>query len=163
MRTGPGYWLNPRDGALFSVSTHDAWLLVPENQNKVGMPLRFREVLAALHPIREIDEIRMVGVMSGLVRVRDYHRHLSIQLFAAPDEVRVRLCEIEARLPKLLPGVEHFLQLHNLFDDGHARLWSPEFSRRLKASDPVLEPCREAMPYNEALREKMNRLMAEGS
>jgi hypothetical protein len=38
------------------------------------MPARLRDVLAELHPERQIDEVRMVGVMFGLVRVRDYHR-----------------------------------------------------------------------------------------
>jgi hypothetical protein len=101
----------------------------------------------------------MVGVMFGLVRVRDYHRHLSIQFFAAPNVVPVRLVAIEAAIPKLLPGVEHFLQIQNLFDDAHGRLWSPEFLGRFMSGEAVLEPCREAMPDNNALREKMDRLM----
>jgi hypothetical protein len=33
MKNSPGYWLDPRDGTLYRVTTHDAWLLVPENQN----------------------------------------------------------------------------------------------------------------------------------
>jgi hypothetical protein len=86
---------------------------------------------------------------------------LSLQFFAPPEEVPGRLVATKTALPKLLPGIEHFLQLHNLFDDSHARLWSPEFLRRLKAGDPVLESCCEAKPYNQALREKMDRLVGK--
>lgn len=159
MKRGLGFWLDPRTSTLYSVVTHNEWLLESHNQVTIGLSPKQVSVLESLDPVKEIDEIRMVGVMFGLVRVRNYHRHLSIQFFAPPKDVPVRLAAIDAALPKLFPSVEHFLQMHNLFDDASARLWSPEFSRRLKAGDPVLEPCREAMPYNEALRNKMNRLM----
>jgi len=81
MSSGPGFWLNLKDGALHRVTTHNDWLLDPQNQKKVGLTTKQVEVLVTLDPVKQIDEIRMVGVMHGLVRFRDYYRHVSVQFY----------------------------------------------------------------------------------
>lgn len=162
MKSGPGFWLDPDTECVYQVeTTHNDWMLCSENQQKIGLPAQHVEALETLDPIREIDEIRMVGVIFGLIRVRDYQRHLSIQFYSQSKEVIVTLKAIESALPKLFSGIEHFLHLHNLFDDSHAKLWSPEFIQKLKEGETILEPAGEAIEYNEKLRKKMERLLKE--
>lgn len=161
MQSGPGYWLDPRDGKVYEVdSTHNEWILCPDNQRKIGLPSRHVEVLKSLDPLREIDEIRMVGVIFGLIRVRDYHRHLSIQFFSSKEEeADAALRAIDLALPKLMPGREHFLALHNLADDSSVTLWSREFTKKLQVANAVLKPAAGVIEYNEALRRKMRSLL----
>jgi len=162
MESGPGYWLDPRDGEVYEVDTHNDWLLRSENQQQLELPSRYVQVLNALDPIREIDEIRMVGVMFGVIRVRDYRRHLSIQFFSSRDErVSVNLDAIVDALPKLIPGQEHYLVIHNLSDDSYAKLWSGDFIDKVKAGSSVLLPAEGVLEYNEALRQKMKSLLVD--
>lgn len=160
MQSGPGYWLDPRDGEVYEVDTHNDWILRPENQQKIGLPARHVEVLNSLDSVREIDEIRMVGVMFGLIRVRDYHKHLSIQFFALQGKVLSALNTIDNALPKLIPGREHYLMLHNLTDDSSAKLWSGEFAENLQKCKTILQPAEDVIEYNEALRRKMKELLS---
>jgi hypothetical protein len=37
MPSGPGFWRNLKDGALYRVTAHDRWMLDPENPAKVGL------------------------------------------------------------------------------------------------------------------------------
>lgn len=159
MQSGPGYWLDPRDGEVYEVDTHNDWILRSENQRKIGLPDRHVEVLKSLDPVREIDEIRMVGVIFGLIRVRDYHKHLSIQFFSSSEKASSTLNAIDHALPKLIPGREHYLMLHNLADDSHSMLWSGEFKKKLQAGDSILQAAKDVIEYNEALRRKMRELL----
>lgn len=160
MESGPGYWLDPRDGEVYEVDTHNDWLLRSENQQQLELPSRYIEVLNSLDPIREIDEIRMVGVMFGIIRVRDYHRHLSIQFFSSSKErVSANLDTIIDALPQLMPGQEHYLVIHNLADDSYAKLWSGDLTTKAESESSVLHPAEGVVEYNEALRQKMKSLL----
>ena len=72
MPSGIGFWLDPRSGALHRVTTHNDWMIDTNNQKKIGLGPTEVGVLDNLDPVKEIDEIRMVGVMWGLIRIRDY-------------------------------------------------------------------------------------------
>jgi len=161
MPSGPGYWLVPSDGTLHTVVTHNDWLLDPANQAKVGLTQKQARVLKSLDPVTEIDEIRMVGVLAGLIRIRDRHRNLTMQFYAPPSGVRAVLRAIADALPKLFHGADHYLLLHNLQDDSHASVWTTEFVEKLDRGEPVLL-AREPIPANEELRQRMISLLGSG-
>lgn len=160
MTDGPGYWLDPRTDTVFRVeTTHDAWLLDPANRAKVGLTPKQGRVIDSLDPRSQIDEIRMVAVLAGLIRVRDRHRHLTIQFSASPSRLESALHAIEKALPRLFTGVEHYLLIHNLFDDAHAAIWTPEFARRLASGEAVLS-ARKRIAANDELRQRMDSLLS---
>ena len=164
MQTGPGYWLIPDTGELSRVeTTHDAWLLVSANQRIIGLTPSKIRVLDGLDPQRDLDEIRMVGVRPGLIRIRDRQRNLTFQFDAPPGRVQSVLRAIADALPSLFTGAEHFMLLHNLHDDAHAEVWTTEFVRKLNNGEPVLTPRPEPIPENEELRHKMDRLLKDTS
>ena len=53
MSTGPGFWLDPSNGVLHRVVTHNDWLLVAENQVNVGLTPKQVRVLESLDPVKE--------------------------------------------------------------------------------------------------------------
>jgi hypothetical protein len=162
MPTGPGFWLDPRTGALHRVTTHNDWLLVPENQKKAGLGPTKVGVLNSLDPVREIDEIRMVGVRAGLIRIRDYLNRVSIQFCATGPEVGEVLQAVVATMPAVSSDKFAFLTIQNLRDDSTARIHLPDLVTKLRAGDTVLHTA-ERVPYNEELRRKMDRLLEKAA
>jgi hypothetical protein len=163
MHSGPGYWLAPDTGSVYQVeTTHDSWLLASANQQTVGLTPSESRVLNSLDPQRDFDEIRMVGVWAGLIRIRDRHRNLTFQFDAPPSRVQAVLRAIAESLPKLFNGVEHFMLLHNLHDDAHAAIWTTEFLRKLDSGEPVLTARKKPIPENDTLRQRMDRLLKTG-
>ncbi len=162
MPTGPGYWLDPRSGALHLVTTHNDWLLVPENQKKAGLGPTEVAVLDNLDPVQEIDEIRMVGVMAGLIRIRDYLNRVSVQFWATDPEVAEALQAAVEAMPAVSSDRFPFLTIQNLRDDSTARVHLPDLVAKLRAGETVLHTA-ERIPYNDELRRKMDRLLEEAA
>ena len=89
MQSGPGYWLVPKTGNVYQVeTTHDRWLLVSANQKTVGLTPTEIGVLSGLDPQRDLDEIRMVGLRAGVIRIRDRRRNLTFQFDASPNRLQ---------------------------------------------------------------------------
>jgi len=158
MPTGPGFWLDPRNGALHRVTTHNDWLLDPENQKKVGLTTKQIEVLATLDPAKEIDEIRMIGVMSGLIRIRDYGNRVSVQFYAPPAESEQSLRAAVKAMPTVSSDKHPFLTIQNLHDDSTARIHLSVLVAKLRAGESVLQPVKR-IEYNELLRQRMDVLL----
>jgi hypothetical protein len=82
-----GYWLRPATDECVRVeSTHDAWVRDWKNAQHLGLP---PEVYAEImrHPPTAVDEIRMLAVRCGLVRIREHPRYTSVQFSAEPHRV----------------------------------------------------------------------------
>ena len=161
MNAGRGYWLDAKNGALYRVTTHNDWLLNLRNQEKVRLTPKQVEVLGFLDPVKEIDEIRMVGVMAGLVRLRDYRNRLSVQFYAPESEVNAVLQAIVREIPEVTDDNSPFLTIQNLWDDSVARLPFEELTKKLYAREAILQPPRDPILYNQTLRQKMQRLLGE--
>lgn len=160
MPTGRGFWFDPHTNALYEVVTHNDWLLDPEHQRRVGLPPEHVQVLASLDPVREIDEIRMVGLLAGLIRLRDYYRHVSVQFYAVPSAVPGLLSQTTAALPHVTTDRHPQLVVQNLRDDSIARLDLSQLLQELAADRPVLEPVDEPMKYNATLRDRVRNMLA---
>ena len=79
-----GYWLKPDTGECVRVATtHDEWVRDRKNADRLGLP---PEVYAEImhYPPTSIDEIRILAVKCGLVRIREHRRHVSVQFMAEP-------------------------------------------------------------------------------
>ncbi|HBJ34210.1 MAG TPA: hypothetical protein DDZ51_05480 [Planctomycetaceae bacterium] len=103
-RMGDGFWLDPKSGQHWKVTTHDAWILNGENALLVGISASEHERLTSLNPVRDVDEIRLAGIRVGLVRIRSYHNRISVQ-FAAP---RQHVSEALSSTFSLLDGIEAY-------------------------------------------------------
>jgi len=158
MPVGHGYWLEPRSGALYLVTTHNDWLLDPENQTKIGLGPEKVGVLNSLDPVKEIDEIRMVGVMAGLVRIRDYRNRVSVQFYSPPAEVEQLLQSVVEAMPNVTFDKHPFLTIQNLRDDSIARIHLMDLVAMLRAAEPVLRSTA-VVAYNQSLRKRMDRLL----
>ena len=134
MPTGPRFWLDPRSGALHKVTTYNDWMIDTNNQKKIGHRPTEVEVLDSLDPVKELDEIRMVGVMAGLVRFRDYCNRLAIQFHASPSEVNVVLRAVVKAIPGVTNDKFPFLTIQNLRDDAVASIHLSDLAAKLDAS-----------------------------
>ena len=82
-----GFSLEPDTGECVRVATtHDEWVRDPKNADDLGLP---PEVYAAImrHPPTAVDEIRILAVKCGLVRVREHPRYTSVQFWVEPNRV----------------------------------------------------------------------------
>ncbi len=103
-RMGNGYWLDPKTNQHWKVTTHDAWILNPENARMVGISGAEHERLTTLNPVRDVDSIRLAGIKVGLVRIRSYHDRISVQ-FAAPG---THVSEVLRSVFYLLDSIEAY-------------------------------------------------------
>lgn len=85
-----GYWLRPETNECVQVTTHDEWVRDWKNAEHLGIP---REVYDQImqYPPTAVDEIRILAVRCGLVRIREHKWHVSVQSWAAPHRVAVVL------------------------------------------------------------------------
>ncbi len=137
---------------------HNDWLLVPRNQDAVGLHTKDRQVLSKFDRVKEIDEIRMVGVMRGLIRIRDYINRVSVQFYSNPFASRKLIDLTVAVLSEVTTDPNPYLTIQNLFDDSVARLELTKLKRLLAAGEKLLEPV-EPIKYNEELRQRMAKLL----
>jgi len=163
MPSGPGFWLDPSNSVLHKVTTHNDWMIVTNNQKQIGLGPTEVSVLDNLDPVKEIDEIRMVGVMSGLIRIRDYGNRVSVQFHASPSEVNAVLRAVVKAIPGVTNDRFPFLTLQNLSDDTVALIHLSELVAKLNAGEPVLIPREKPIPENEELRQRMDLLMADAA
>jgi hypothetical protein len=153
-----GFWLDPRNGNLYEVTTHNDWLLVAHNQDLVGLGAKQRQILASFDPITEIDEIRMVGVIHGLIRIRKRRNEVSVQFYSPDSQVNNVLKMIATAIPRAILGENLQLKIHNLFDDSGAQLELYQLVQSLADKLIVLET-RGLIDYNSNLRQKVIALL----
>lgn len=122
-----GYWLHPDSGLIVKVSeTHDEWLRDRQHAAELGLgDADFQEI--GSYPASAVDEIRLVAVRHGLVRVREHRRHVSVQHMTEGKRVGVVLAAVvrglmevgihpDTRLivDNLLTGDSRAIMLHGL-------------------------------------------------
>ena len=84
---GAGYWLNPATGQCVRVATtHDEWVRDRGNAESIGLPKAAYDAIMQ-HPATAVDEIRLVALNWGLVRIREHPRYTSIQFTAHAHRV----------------------------------------------------------------------------
>ena len=82
-----GYWLKPDTGECVKVATtHDAWIRDQEHAARLGLPAAVYDEIMS-HPPTAVDEIRLLAVKCGLVRIREHRWHVSVQFWTEPHRV----------------------------------------------------------------------------
>lgn len=159
---GPGFWIDPDTNKVYNVSRHETWLRDKVNQRAVGLPQNVCDAIDSLDPVTKQDEIRLLGLRAGLIRVRDYNSRLSVQFFAPRSQVRDRMWTVLEVLPQLFSGASHYLTIHNMYDDSSAEIETGEFKRKMKDDEPILREDTERIrdiPSNRELQEAVNKLI----
>lgn len=134
MPSGPGYWLNPETGQSFRVTTHDEWLKDPNRGYRLP-----DEAEQELLNLTDIDEIRIVGVKAGLIRLRKQKNYFSVQFFTDEGHVRFFLKAVLAFGKEIgLHRLEQ-LRIHNLRYDDQTEIAFEELGKKLETGEKVLE------------------------
>jgi hypothetical protein len=90
--TGPGFWLNPSNKKWVAVTRHELTMRDPAALSALGVAPQVSAAAEQISPYdREaVDELRTLGIRSGLIRVRDQKLYISVQ-FDAPIEAETGL------------------------------------------------------------------------
>jgi hypothetical protein len=109
-----GYWLNPGNGQCTQVSTtHDEFVRDRTNAESLGLSdSAFSEIMS--YPPTALDEIRLVAVRNGLVRIREHRRHVSVQYMAELERVQPLLRIVVTALRGVGIHPDTWLVLDNL-------------------------------------------------
>jgi hypothetical protein len=110
---GAGHWLNSATGECARVTTHDGWIRDEKNAASIGLPDHlYRQIM--LLPDSAVDEIRILALKGGLVRIRQHKRYTSVQFWAAVDKVVAILQAILRALEELQIHPDERLEIDNL-------------------------------------------------
>lgn len=89
MPQGEGYWYNPKSNVALVVTRHEVDIKKPNVQQKINLHSAAREALKELPNTPENeDQIKILGVRSGLVRIRDWQKFVSIQFFGKGSKAK---------------------------------------------------------------------------
>jgi hypothetical protein len=113
---GAGHWLNPTTGQCEQVTTHDEWIRDKKNANSIGLADDlYRQIM--LLPATDnaaVDEIRILAVQGGLIRIRQHKRYTSVQFWVMIDQVDETLQAVLRALAELGIHPDERLQVDNL-------------------------------------------------
>jgi len=110
---GAGHWLNPTTGQCEQVTTHDGWIRDEKNADSIGLPDHlYRQIM--LLPESAVDEIRILALRGGLVRIRQHKRYTSVQFRATADQATEVLQAVLRALAELEVHPDERLEIDNL-------------------------------------------------
>ena len=110
---GAGHWLNPMTHQCVQVTTHDGWIRDEKNADSIGLPGHlYRQIM--LLPDSAVDEIRILALRGGLVRIRQHKRYTSVQFRATADQVTEVLQAVLRALAELEVHPDERLEIDNL-------------------------------------------------
>lgn len=134
---GAGYWLNPDTGKCVQVrTTHDEWVRDNENARSLGIPQWVYDEIMR-HPPTAIDEIRVLALHCGLVRMREHPNYFSIQFAAVDDHLHSVLSAIAAALKDLHIHADTDIHMDNLLLGQSLSIANGELQRRIETQIPV--------------------------
>ena len=110
---GAGHWINPKTGRCALVTTHNDWIRDEKNAKSIGLPdHRYRDIMTL--PDNAIDEIRILALRGGLVRIRQHRRYTSVQFWAAIGDVEAIRQAVVRALAELEVHPDERLEIDNL-------------------------------------------------
>ena len=110
---GAGHWLNPTTGQCVQVTTHNDWIRDETNADSIGLAEDlYRQIM--LLPDTAIDQIRILALRGGLVRIRQQKHYTSVQFWATGDQVEAILQAVLRALEELKIHPDERLEIDNL-------------------------------------------------
>jgi len=83
MKQGAGIWLNPKTKQWAYVSKHERFLYYKQNKaKKLGVPEHVLKKISQMDVVKDENPIRIEGIKSGFVRMRDRWQHVIVQFYA---------------------------------------------------------------------------------
>ena len=164
MAQGNGYWINGRTGQYAKVTRHEQWLKDEKNLTAFGLT----DLIPVLAPYnafnpQQTDEIRMIGLRAGLIRIRDNKGTIAVQFSAPRGRVSDYLFHVLTCLEK-----EHEwgsqVWLNNLqYSESVVVPWQ-EFVKKVTAGEPCMvneekEPLIDDIPDDILLQRRVDALM----
>ena len=153
-KQGEGYWIRAKDGKIDQVSRHEQWLKDDKNLQSFDL-LDYKPLLdeyQASNPQHQ-DEIRLIGMKAGLVRVRDNAGTISIQFDLPRNAVTAALYNVGQVLRSVrLWGNE--VVLHNLrYDDRVVVPWKDFLKNTLSGERMLIneDDSFQDVPYDQKL------------
>ena len=141
----PGYWLNPTNGVLERVSTHDEWIRDKHNADSVGLPSHSYDQIMRLPPTA-VDEIRLEAMKGGLVRIRQYDGYVSVQFIAQRHQVTSILRAVAVTLQGVQIHPDERLQITNFFLKDQVDVTLADLLDSLKDGRPVMREQGDEVP-----------------
>ncbi|MBD3407236.1 MAG: hypothetical protein GF411_14040 [Candidatus Lokiarchaeota archaeon] len=136
---GSGYWLNPRTGEYIEVNKHEKWISNKKNARHIGLSKRAYEEIKQLNPSEDIDEIRIIAIIDGLVRIRDYQSKVAIQFYAGRGQTRKVLWSVYEMMqnePSLRNAWD--LIIGNLKTKEDVSLPKDEFDKKMTSDEAIM-------------------------
>jgi len=92
LMSGRGFWLNPLNGKWAEVRRHELAMQNSALLKHLGVESSVIDVAQGISPFSRVgeNELRLLGIRSGLIRVRDQGRYVAVQ-FDAPESAEVAL------------------------------------------------------------------------
>jgi len=126
----PGHWIDPQTGQHWRVSRHEDWA----KSSAIYRGYEFSpEIEAEIKQTDDEDELRLIGIRSGLIRTRKHiNSYISVQFYTDPQNVVsfvqavLRFCQETEVLPN------QDLKIDNLKTGDTAILTLEKLGNRLK-------------------------------
>jgi hypothetical protein len=95
------------------VTTHNDWIRDETNADSIGLAEDlYRQIM--LLPDTAIDQIRILALRGGLVRIRQQKHYTSVQFWASGDQVEAILQAVLRALEELKIHPDERLEIDNL-------------------------------------------------
>jgi hypothetical protein len=145
--SGAGYWLEPKTGRCVQVeTTHDEFVRDRENARSMGVPRQVYDEIMMYSPT-DVDEIRLLALHSGLVRMREHPRYLSVQFAAGRESVARVLKAIVKALADMKIHPDTRIEMDNLLLGESTAMTVAELRIRIGSGSGVLPEGSEGRPH----------------
>ncbi len=134
---GAGYWLNPDTGQCVRVATtHDEWVRDRGNAESIGLSKHaYANIMK--HPATAVDEIRLLALHDGLVRIREHPRYTSIQVAAHAHRVTPILRAVLVTLKAAQVHTDTTLKIDNLLSNGSVTIGLGELGEKVARDQSI--------------------------
>lgn len=136
MNNATAWWIRASDGDIQPVLKHDLWLKNLANLKRWNLE-HLQPVLNKFTCNQE-DEIRIIGLQAGLIRVRETNGEYSVQFAASKTQLMHYLQVILISLNPMM-GPLSIVRLGNLHEDcaGSIRMSWTTFEIKMKSLSPT--------------------------
>lgn len=162
------WWIRASDGAIEPVIKHDLWLKNHKNLEKWGL----ESLIPTLDRLtaNQEDEIRMIGLQAGLIRVRNYAKEgtFSVQFSAPRSRIRRYLEIVHKAIEPYVGGMTN-ISIGNLNPSAHESInvkWF-DFDKAIRSGKEIMtfehglseEDLIQDIPYSPKIFTKIETLL----